>query len=120
MNYVDGAEEEVIWHPTVRNMYIGTTVMKIFLELFFLHNLYILQRIQNNADRPVDDNHNPIEPLTFSEVWVIPDRYFCHLGQEAHSACSQVRNNNPSSSEWRLLTKNLVSFVEKHACFELL
>ena len=40
MNYVDGTQEEVIWHPVVRNVYIGTTVVKILLEIFFVHNIY--------------------------------------------------------------------------------
>merc|ERR1712130_228392 len=92
MNYVDGTQEEVIWHPVVRNVYIGTTVVKILLEIFFVHNIYVLQRIQNNAEHPVDEQYRDIAPLSFSQVWLIPDRYYCRLGLEAHSACSQDTN----------------------------
>ena len=89
-NYVSGETEEVIWNPLVRNVYIGTTIMKLIFEIFFIHNVYILQRIQNNADQPVDENMLETEPLKFSQVWLSPDRYHCRLGEVAHSACNQV------------------------------
>ena len=80
----------MIWNETVRTIYILTTISKILLEILFIHNLYLLQRITTNADNPVDENHNPIEPLTFSQVWIIPEKYMCRLGEESHSACAQV------------------------------
>ena len=43
LNYVSGETEEVIWNPLVRNVYIATTIMKLIFEIFFIHNIYILQ-----------------------------------------------------------------------------
>ena len=61
------------------------------MELFFIWNIYILARIQNSANSTHDEfGKVRAEALTFKEVWFVPDRYNCRLGEEAHSACSQV------------------------------
>ena len=90
MDYIDGSPEEVVWNPTIKTAYICTTVMKLLLELFFIHNIYLLQRVTNNADRLVDENNNELPQLAFSELWIIPEKYQCYLGESPHSACGQV------------------------------
>jgi hypothetical protein len=70
--------------------YIVTTCMKIGLEVLSLWSIYQLQRIQNNADENYDKISGELKPLKFSEVWLIPEKYACHVGKRSHSACSQV------------------------------
>ncbi|CAG5108066.1 Oidioi.mRNA.OKI2018_I69.chr1.g3620.t1.cds [Oikopleura dioica] len=88
-NYITGDSEEVIWNPIVISCYYIFSVIKLGLEVFFIYNIYILQRITTNADLKIGFEMEEQAQLTFSEVWHIPRTWLCTVGQEPFSACSQ-------------------------------
>jgi hypothetical protein len=67
--------------------------MKILLELFFVKNIYDLQRVTLMADEEMkypDEYPNP-PSISFDDVWYIPENVNCYLGHLPHSACAQVK-----------------------------
>ena len=79
MNYEEGKSEDIIWTATIRRTYLVTCVIKLIMELMYIWHLYMLQTKQTNQT----GFFNP-------EVWKIPERYNCAVGEERHHACSQV------------------------------
>ncbi|CBY18853.1 unnamed protein product [Oikopleura dioica] len=88
-NYITGESEEVIWNPIVIKSYYVFSLIKLGLEVFFMYNIYVLQRITTNADLEINFEMEQQAPLTFSEIWHIPRTWLCTVGQEPFSPCSQ-------------------------------
>ena len=50
-------------------------MIKLGLEVFFMYNIYVLQRITTNADLRINFEMEEQQPLSFSEIWHIPRTY---------------------------------------------
>ena len=93
---------KTVWSWCVSSRII--LVIKLGLEVFFLYNIYILQKITTNADLTINFEMEEQQPLTFSEIWHIP-RTLVFLGRWA-SLLFQLAMYSRSGAVFSLLPRS--------------